>query len=481
MTSPTRRRFLTSTLGAAGALSLGPSLLSCGWASPPRPRHVLLITVDDLRPQLGCYGHARMQTPHMDALAASGARFSRAYASAPVCGPSRASVLTGLRPRRDRFLAWDCRVEVDAPQATTLPAWFGSQGYRTVSLGKVFHHHTDCQGDWSQVSRRGLAPGVQEPWEGRGYRSPEAIRQLSQGRKGFGPAFEAADVPDDGYPDGILANAAIAELQAAGDEPLFLAVGFGKPHLPFNAPQRYWDLYPADQIDLADNPFKPKGAPLMAMHHWQELRNYVGMPKGQAPMTDDLARQLIHGYYAATSYVDAQVGRVLAALDEQGLARDTAVVLWGDHGWNLGEHSLWCKHSLFETSLHSPLLMRLPGAPEGVVRDELVEFTDLYPTLCSAAGIPCPEHLDGLSLAELAREPGASLDRQAIFARFRNGESVKTDRYRYSRFTDRQGRPMSEMLFDHQADPQENTSIHADPAHAAVLSQLRAQLDQLSG
>jgi len=478
----TRRDFCTLA-AALGAGALLPGELTAGEGGDPGRPNVLFIAVDDLRPQLGCHGHGFMRTPHIDALAASGTLFERAYCNVPVCGASRASLMTGLRPTPERFLGYNTRKGEDAPAAVSLPRAFRDAGYRTASVGKIYHHGNDDREAWSSRPWRSrMAEGGE--WVGRGYLAP-ASREIVGDEKGWrapaGPAWEAAEVDDDAYPDGRICAQAIAELDRLRDGPFFLAAGFLKPHLPFAAPRRYWDLYDHDAIDLADNPFRPEGAPDAAFHNWGELRQYHGIPKKGA-LDEATARKLIHGYYACTSYADALVGRLLAALEEKGLAENTVVVLWGDHGWNLGEHGMWCKHCNFETSLHSPLMIRAPGMPAGNRCRALTEFVDVYPTLGELAGIDVPANLAGRSAVPLLADPDAEW-KDAVYSRYYAGDSVKTDRYRYTRYRSRKGAGefRGHMLYDHREDPHENRDLSADPEHAEVVAELAARLDALRG
>ena len=356
-----RRDFIKLT-GAVGATAL----LS-GFAPIVKPaefgkkKNVLFIAIDDLRPQIGCYGHKQMISPNIDRLGSEGVIFNHAYCQVPVCGASRASLLTSIRPTRDRFVDFKTWKQKDAPNAASIPMHFKNNGYYTISNGKVYHHHKDDKDSWSEEPWRAENKGL---W--RDYQLEENQAIADKSHRKAGPPFESADVPDNAYQDGKSADKSIADLQRLKkmDKPFFLAVGFRKPHLPFNAPKKYWDLYKREEIDLADNPFRPKGAPDAALHNWGELRQYYGIPR-KGSLSEDMPRTLIHGYYACVSYADAQVGRVLAELDRLGLRDDTIVVLWGDHGWQLGEHGLWCKHCNFETSLHSPLIVRAPGIEGG--------------------------------------------------------------------------------------------------------------------
>ena len=287
-----------------------------------------------------------------------------------------------------------------------------------------------------------------------------------------GPAFESADVPDNAYFDGMIADKGISDLGQLKDldKPFFLALGFLKPHLPFNAPKKYWDMYEREEIDLADNPFRPKGAPDAALHNWGELRAYHGIPP-EGPLPESIARTLVHGYYACVSYTDAQIGRVLAELEDLGLKDNTIVVLWGDHGWNLGEHGLWCKHCNFETSLHSPLIVRVPGAKAGARTNALTEYVDIYPSLCELCELPLPRHLHGKSFVPLLKDPNLPW-KTAVFSRYYAGDSVKTDRYRYTQWRGRDGRVYARMLYDHSVDLVENVNISELPQNRGLVRKL---------
>lgn len=422
---------------------------------PSARPNVLFLVVDDLRPQLGCYGRSQMRTPHIDGLASRGVLFRRAYCQVPVCGATRASLLTGVRPLRDRFVNYATWADADLPGAVTLPQHFREQGYFTHSCGKVFHHLPDAaERSWSEPPW--AVSGIRGSW--RNYLLPENIaRDVSN--KNRGPAFERADVPDNAYRDGQIADHAVGQLGrlAARDRPFFLAVGFVKPHLPFNAPSRYWDLYPPEDVHLADNPFAPEGAPPEALHNWGELRAYFDIP-AEGPVSEEMARNLVHGYYAATSYTDAQVGRVLGEFDRLGLRESTIIVLWGDHGWQLGEHGLWCKHCNFNTSLNAPLIVSTPDLTGGKDADGLVEFVDVYPTLCELAGLDLPEHLEGTSFGPLMAAPRRNW-KPAVFSRYFAGDSVRTDRHLYTEWTDEEGNLRARMLYDHEADPAENVNL----------------------
>jgi iduronate 2-sulfatase len=431
-------------------------------ASAVQP-NVLFIVVDDLRTELGCYGNNEIITPNIDRLASEGALFERAYCQVPVCGASRASFMTGLYPTPERFVRYYARADEDAPGIVDIPGWFQSKGYTTISNGKIYHHQEDNADSWDEIFR---------PQDFRVYLLPE-----NQG-KPFNEqvAWEAADVCDDAYPSGKLANKVIEDLRRAKTEgtPFFIAAGFTKPHLPFNAPKKYWDMYDAAAIELADNPYQPAGAPKQAMHEWNELRDgYGGMPK-TGPLPDELARILIHGYHASTTYTDAMVGRVMDALKELEMTDHTIVVLMGDHGWQLGEHSLWCKHANFNTSLQTPLIISAPGIPSGQRVEGLVEFVDIYPTLCELSGLESPDHLQGDSLVALLENPvnAADFAKTAVFSRYHSGDSVKVDRFLYTEW-----KSGARMLYDHEKDPDENVNISENPENQRIVEKMQELLD----
>ncbi|MCD4709954.1 MAG: sulfatase, partial [Bacteroidales bacterium] len=361
--------------------------------------NILFIAVDDLRPELGCYGKELISSPNIDRLAAEGTRFDRSYCNIPVCGASRASLMTGLRPARNRFLSYFTRADEDAPGITTLSGHFRNSGYYAISNGKVFHHGDDAIESWDEIWHP-----VSNSTSWRDYTILENILQDTADRY-RGPPFERADVPDSTYKDGKTAKKTIQDLHRLRekDQPFFLATGFLKPHLPFNAPEKYWKLYDG-KVKLPDNNYPPENAPKESLHNFGELRDYSGVPP-DGPVTDDFAQELIHGYYACVSYTDALIGQILDELKRLELERNTIVILWGDHGWNLREHGLWCKHCNYETSLHTPLIVRVPGTEQVQSSLEIVEYVDIYPTLCELAGLKVPEHLEGASFRNLLFDP----------------------------------------------------------------------------
>jgi len=362
--------------------------------------NILFIAVDDLRPEMNCFGASYIHSPNLDQLAKEGMIFTEAHCNIPVCGASRASLLTGTRPTRFRYLDYPTRAEDDYPGVLSLPKHFKDKGYHTISNGKIFHHRNDLADSWNEIwaPTPSLAPGD--------YFLPENVALAN--REGLrGPAYEHADVPDSVYRDGKLALKAISDLRKLKemDQPFFLACGFMKPHLPFNAPSRYWDLYERSSIHLPENRYAPENAPPEAQHQFGELRKYWDIPR-EGQVSDSLARTLIHGYYACVSYVDQMIGMVLDELKALDLDKNTIVILWGDHGYNLLEHGLWNKQCNYRTSLRSVLMLKVPGETNGAKCEAMVEFVDIYPTLCELAGLELPEHLEGLSLAPLVNDPG---------------------------------------------------------------------------
>lgn len=446
------------------------------------PKNVLFIAVDDLRLQANCYGQEQMITPNIDRLAESGTLFDRAYCSVPVCGASRASLLSGARPTFTRFSTYYTRKDEDLPGVPSLPAWFKQHGYVTISNGKIYHHVDDDPEAWSEepyLPKSGIG------WQSYITDFSEMIvdrnRTAENPNQIIGPPYEHPDTTDNAYPDGKLAEKSIRDLRRLAKEkkPFFLAVGFWKPHLPFNAPKKYWDLYEESDIRLADNPFKPKNAPDAAMHNWGELRNmYDNIPQ-EGPLPDSMARKLIHGYYACVSYTDAQIGKVLDELDELGLAENTVVVLWGDHGWHLGEHTLWCKHCNFDRVMNAPLIVRDPDSKGGRRTSSITEFIDIYPSLCELCDLPEPDHLDGNSFAKVLKDPSTRIKEYA-YVRYNRGESVISEKYSYTEFLDNQGdRVRNVMLYDLENDPAENVNISGRKDMKEVVKQLSLQLEKI--
>ena len=453
-------------------LLLFATVLAAGVADAAEKPNVLFIAVDDLRPELNCYGADYIHSPNIDKLAASGVLFQRAYCMVPTCGASRASLMSGIRPASDRFVSFTARVDHDAPDVVTLNTHFKNNGYHTVSLGKIFHFPEDNAHGWSEP-----------PWRRTEGTVRYALEENARKEPGYknGAPFESADVADERYGDGALAVRAVADLRRLSeqDEPFFLAVGFWKPHLPFVAPKRYWDLYDPDSIKVPDNYWPPEGAPEGAVHTSGELRGYTGIPK-RGLVDEEMARNLIRGYYACVSYIDAQVGKVLDELHRLGIEDDTIVMLWGDHGWNLGEHSMWCKHSCFEVSMRPAFIVRAPGYASGAETMALTEYIDIYPTLCDLAGLPKPAHLDGESFVPVLKDPATHVKTWAI-GRFKAGDTLRTSTHRYSFYRDAAGEFTGRMLYDHRSDPAENRNLSELPERAPLVDSLHDTLTEHMG
>ncbi len=466
------------------ALFLIPLVLSAAIDaadSSRRQPNVLFIAVDDLRPELGCYGVPWMKTPNIDRLAKSGIVFNRAYCQQAVCNSSRASLMTGMRPDTLKVWSLDTHFRDAMPDAITIAQHFKQHGYHTERLGKIFHTghgNRDDKRSWSIAPRRvsgsRFGPGALADY--KRWMERAGIRGGDQGGR---PPWQIADVDDSDLTDGAVTDTAIEALSEIKEKPFFLAVGFVNPHLPFAAPRRYWDSYDPESIQLAPNRQPPKHAPSYATTDWGELRKYHGIP-AKGPLGDPQSRKLRHGYYAAVSYVDAMVGRLLDELDRLDLRDNTIVVLWGDHGWKLGEHGGWCKHTNFELDARVPLLVSAPNQKQrGTKTQSLVEFVDLFPTLCELAQLPLPKRLDGKSFARLLDDPSLPHKAMALSQYPRGrvmGYSMRTDRYRLTLWRNRLApfETQAVELYDHDVDAQENVNIAGD--EQALVEKLEAKL-----
>jgi iduronate 2-sulfatase len=463
-------------------------------ATGPRP-NVLLICVDDLKPLLGCYGDKQVVSPNIDRLAKRSVLFERAYCNQAVCAPSRNALMTGVRPTKVGIYDLGTNFRLASSNAVTLSQYFMQHGYRAEGIGKIFHvghgNHED-PASWSvpHFGGKSIAYALPESRGNQGLTREEALfaNETDVARLPRGAAYESADVPDDAYPDARLADEAIRRLQAAAGkrtEPFFLALGFLKPHLPFCAPRKYWDLYRRDSFQVPARRTAPEGAPKYAPTSWGELRQYSDMP-ANGPLSDEQARTLIHGYHAAVSYMDAQLGRVLDELERTGLGSNTVVVLWGDHGWHLGDHGWWCKHSNYEQATRIPLLISAPGISRRPARTTaLAETVDLYPTLAELAGLPAPnvpQGLEGKSLVPVLKRPSRD-GKEAVFhvyPRSRPGDgailgrAVRTERYRLVEWK-KPGAALGTAefeLYDYKKDPAETRNLAA--SEPKVLKKLSA-------
>ncbi len=459
----------------------------------------LFIAVDDLKPLMGCYGDTLAHTPNMDEIAGKGVTFTMNFCQQALCAPSRTSLMTSRYP--DQTRVWDLETlmrEMD-PGIVTLPEYLIHYGYRTTATGKIFDSRSVDQGrdipSWSTPWK--------SPWDASYYNAEtgkpayfyadqhakdtiallqaEAIQlgvdQKSYVMEKYFPAFENADVPVDAYVDGAIANIGVELLEqaAASGDPFFLGIGFHRPHLPFNAPKQFWDLYQRNDFALASFQGKAAGTPDIAYHSYGELRSYTGIPEsGNVP--DETQLELIHGYYAATSYIDQLIGQVMAKVRELGLENNTAVVLWGDHGWHLGDHQLWCKHSNFEQATRAPLIISYPGQPNrGAHCETPTEFTDVAPTLCDLAGIPVPGFFEGESLIPLIQDTLGMVREGSLSQYPRHGKmgySLRTIRYRYTRWTNSDGSYYASELYDYELDPLETVNFAFDPGYVDIRNRL---------
>jgi arylsulfatase A-like enzyme len=478
--------------------------------SESRP-NILFIAVDDLKPSLGCFGDSLAITPHIDRLASEGITFMKNYCQQAVCAPSRASLLTGRYP--DQLKVWDLQtlIREKNPGIITLPQYFRDQGYQTAATGKIFDPRS-LEGSWGgphdapswsidyipsgalNTYHPDLGPPVyfyagdearleirrlQEEARTKGIVSPGAMRDYVKER--YFPPFECVDVPYDAYSDGGIVKHGIQLMDTLVKlgRPFFLAVGFHRPHLPFTAPKKYWDLYDRNRFAMSQYQEHATESPSIAYHNSGELRNgYTGIPKeGRIP--DSLQITLIHGYYAAATYIDDMIGKLIGELDRKEINDHTIVVLWGDHGWHLGDHGLWCKHSNFEQATRAPLIMKAPYQQvRGGKHNGPTEFTDIAPTLCELAGIPIPDYFEGLSLKSLFDNPDQPLRKSALSQYPRNGMeymgySIRTDRYRYTKWIERNTNKTFDIeLYDYLLDPLETKSYIHDSSYIDIAQVL---------
>lgn len=498
--------------------------------------NVLFIAIDDLRPELGCYGSPIVKSPNLDKLASSGLRFDRAYCQEAICSPSRASLLSGMRPDETGITHNYVEFRDLNPDVITLPQHFMANGYETVSSGKIFHRANADPQSWSR----------KPAWEKTPFKKPNSTFALPENielhqrqrkemfekygeasRRGLssGPAYEMADVPDHTYIDGYNTEAAIAtlkEMAKSDGKPFFLAMGYKLPHLNWVAPKKYWDLYDREEIKLATQTSGPEGGAQIGLHPSFELRVRAKIPK-IGPMGDDLSRTLLHAYYASVSYVDALIGKLITALDESGERENTIIIVWGDHGWHLGEMGTWGKATNYEIATRVPLIISTPDMKaRGQNSGALVELVDIYPTLCELADLPRPDHIVGKSFVPLLDEPGKDWKEWALsqfpspalrewaanplsaemretffgplieevegrvieqqgdlwdrelFEQFLMGYSLRTDQYRFVTWLDSRdlkAEPVFVELFDHSVDPTETKNVaDENPDVVAELS-----------
>ena len=502
--------------------------------------NILFIAIDDLKPILGCYGDPIIKTPNIDRIAKNGTIFLQNFVQQAVSGPTRASIMTGMRP--DYTKVWDLKTRMRDmnPDILSLPQYLITQGYSTLGIGKVYdsrcvdkkmdepswsvpyynyfktlekyyskHTGMPVLGAYQLPQTKKLAEKFRKEGIAKGIGEDEIEAYVSKNVK---PSVECADVPDNAYNDGANVLRAVEILKNLKSEtkPFFFAVGFSKPHLPFVAPKKYWDLYKRDEMPVAKFQEKSKNGPAIAYHNAGELRAYSDIP-ALTEFTDqkdfgltlpfDKQKELIHGYYAAVSYTDAQVGILLNAMDSLGLMKNTIVILWGDHGWHLGDHNLWCKHTNFEQATHAPLIISAPWLKPSVTKS-MTEFVDIFPTLCDLANVPIPSHLDGVSIVPIMKDPNVKLKEISVSQYPRDGSdvetsrlgfsegkcmgySLRTDRYRFTIWMKdnfRTNRPFDQNLvvatelYDYQKDPDETINVVDEKSYAEISKDLKAKM-----
>lgn len=434
-------------------------------------KNVLFLVMDDLRTELNCYGVKYMHTPNIDKLASQGVMFENAYCNTPVSGASRASLFSGLRPGNTRFWDVNAEIDVEAPGTVTLPQYFRENGYVTISNSKVIHDFKDTKKrSWSEQWKPALKSATWRDYIGDENLSVEKLR-------GGPGAYESLDVADNAYSDGKTADKTIADLRklAKSGQPFFLASGILKPHLPFNAPKKYWDMYPKEDIALPETfDFDRTGFPTQAFHSYNEIRYYKNIPS-KADIPAEEAINLIRGYRACVSYADAQVGKILDELKRLNLDKNTIVVLLGDHGWSLGDHNQWCKHSNFNIVNNAPLIIRIPENKKKGPEAKVVEFVDVYPTLCEAAGLAIPQHTEGDSMLKLLKGNDKDWKNCAI-VKWHHGITYFDRNYGYTQWNDKKGNFKDHMLFLYRNDIMETNNVVNDPKHAKLVKRLQQEI-----
>ena len=507
--------------------------------------NILFIAIDDLRPELGCYGSDMAISPNIDALAANGLLFNNAYCQEAICSPSRASLMTGARPESIQVIENFTYFREQNPDIITLPQHFWANGYETVYTGKIYHNKEFGDGKLSW-SRKPVE--IDNPKGNFGFKLPKNQKMQKENAAamvakygenalrnglGKGPAYEFADFSDNEYEDGHNTDLAIATmkdmLEKNPDKPFFLGLGMKKPHLDWVAPKKYWDLYDQEKIKLAEHEEAPKDGATMGLHASFELRARADIPK-KGSIDKELAINLKHAYLACVSYVDAQIGRMLSALDEAGVRDNTIIILWSDHGWHLGDMGIWGKATNYEIATRVPLIISTPNmsaAIRGKKSNALVELVDMYPTLCDLAGVSLPAHLEGQSFAPLLSDPGRDW-KKAVFSQFPTpalrewaanplskgmretsfgplieeveesikaqqgdkwnrdlfenrlmGYAMRTDNYRFvvwKDYKDPEAKPIFFELYDHQKDPSETINIAA--GNPVLVEELLTQFNK---
>ena len=478
--------------------------------SAERP-DILMIAVDDLRPMLGCYGDSNIKTPNIDRLASRGVLFERAYCQYAKCGTSRLSLMTGLRPDSVKVFSNNAR-DVNSfrkrrPDAMSIARWLKDQGYHTQSFGKIYHDGWDVSDDWSAPSSPGRDREMWEIYDESGKSQKTIIAD-----RWACPVLQSPDVSDETLFAGRMTTKVISTLKNGFDgKPTFIAVGYRRPHLPFIAPKKYFDLYQPDASWLAKNPLPNIGSPVMAWFNsdgyvggakkagltmpnppnreqaidWNgyEMRSYLGVPN-HGKIDQALQLHLLQAYAACITYVDTQIGRLLDSLEKANRLDKTVIILWSDHGWHLGEQSTWGKMTNFEIATRVPLIISAPDIKPGRTKN-LAELVDLYPTLCDLAMVDPPKHLEGESLIPALRKPNETIGSVAVsqYARFGNkymGYALRTDRYRFVAWrANNSGLIVERELYDHQTDPGETRNLASEKEHHNRVTELEKQLSEL--
>ncbi|RUA06889.1 MAG: sulfatase [Flavobacteriia bacterium] len=477
--------------------------------------NVVFIIVDDLKPLINSWGEKEIKTPNLDSFVKESVAFTNAQAQQAVCAPSRVSFMTGMRPDYTQILDLKTHMRDKVPNSLTMPEYFKQNGYITAGLGKVLHGaKNDDPQSWSipfihddQLPYSKLTgPPADFQYQNKSTHRMynELLKQKKQGEKfnirrklnelGARPAVESEDVPDDALPDGAIAKRSIELLKDFQNkkQPFFLTIGFKKPHLPFVAPKKYWDLYKREDIKLAPYQKHAVGAPGYAYHKFGELKNYSDIKMNldsQGRVIPKKQKELIHGYYAAVSYVDAQIGKVLKYLKDSGLEKNTIIVLIGDHGWHLGDHGLWCKQTNYEQATRTPLIIKAPGMKTNVINTHPAELIDIFPTLCEFTGLKTPEKLQGISLIPILNGSVKKVQDVALSQYPRNGKmgySLRNDRYRYIEWHNGDYKKSKDYIkgkidavefYDYKKDPLETKNLAQDPAYAEIIKKMKKELD----
>lgn len=474
----------------------------------------LFIAVDDLRPELGCYGIDYVKSPNIDQLAKNGMVFQQAYCQSAVCNPSRVSLMTGLRPSSTGVEDLQTNFRNIIPDAITLPQYLKENGYHTVAIGKIYHNIFPDSLSWSEpklhVDNYPFDPdAVYRGAESVAYQEVRKKKILEAGQEKkyideFGQwylkalATECEDLRDDEYYDGAQTDLALLKLEdlVKTDKPFFFGVGYYRPHLPFNAPKKYWDLYDRNEIPLALDNMPPENAPRMALNNLRELRGYVDFKDVKHPMdgqiSDDEARKLKHGYLSSVSYIDAQIGRLLDKLEKLKIADNTVIVLWGDHGWKLGEKGSWCKMTNYGIDTRVPLIVSTPELRKnGKYSKQFVEFIDIYPTVCELAGVKIPENLEGISFMPILKDPEKTIKTEVYSQFYREGIWTAPDSVNYTGYSVRNneflyvewysestGQMVADELYDLKNDPQETINIVREKSYQPTTESMNLLLNQ---